>query len=146
MSALKLRSDLDVIWRSRPGWRGVLTNVNHSDVGLRFMIAACVYFVIDGVPSTMIRAQLATPRSAFVGPEIYNQLFTMHGSLMMFLLAIPFIEGLAMYMLPKMLGSRDLAFPRLSAFGWWRYLFGGLILLVAMALGVAPDSAARFRG
>ncbi len=140
MSALKLHSDLDVIWRSRPGWRGVLRNVNHTDVGLRFMIAACVYFAIGGVLSMMIRAQLATPRSAFVGPEIYNQLFTMHGSLMMFLFAIPFIEGLAMYMLPKMLGSRDLAFPRLSAFGWWCYLFGGLILLVAMALGVAPDS------
>ncbi len=140
MSALNLHSDLDVIWRSRPGWRGVLTNVNHTDVGLRFMIAACVYFAIGGVLSMLIRVQLATPRSAFVGPEIYNQLFTMHGSLMMFLFAIPFIEGLAMYMLPKMLGSRDLAFPRLSAFGWWCYLFGGLILIIAMALGVAPDS------
>ncbi|MDP2355149.1 MAG: cytochrome c oxidase subunit I [Beijerinckiaceae bacterium] len=140
MRALNLHSDLDVIWRSRPGWRGVLTNVNHSDVGLRFMITACVYFAIGGILSMMIRAQLATPRSAFVGPEIYNQLFTMHGSLMMFLFAIPFIEGLAMFMLPKMLGARDLAFPRLSAFGWWCYFFGGLILIVAMAFGVAPDS------
>ena len=87
----------------------------------------------------LIRAQLATPRSAFVGPEIYNQLFTMHGSLMMFLFAIPFFEGLAMYLLPKMLGARDLAFPRLSAFGWWCYFFGGLILLIAMVAGVAPD-------
>jgi cytochrome c oxidase subunit I+III len=136
---MKLHSELDSIWRTRRGWRGVLTNVNHSDLGLRFMIAAMVYFAIGGVLAMLIRAQLATPRSAFVGPEIYNQIFTMHGSLMMFMFAIPFFEGLAMYMLPKLLGARDLAFPRLSAFGWWCYLFGGFILLTAMALGLAPD-------
>lgn len=139
MTALKLHQALDAIWRTPRGWRGVLTNVNHSDLGLRFMVAAAVYFSIGGVLAMLIRAQLASPRSAFVGPEIYNQIFTMHGSLMMFMFAIPFFEGLALYMLPKLLGSRDLAFPRLSAFGWWCYLFGGFILLVAMAAGVAPD-------
>ncbi len=118
---------------------GVLTNVNHSDLGIRFMVAAGGYFAVGGILAMLIRAQLATPRSAFVGPEIYNQIFTMHGSLMMFMFAIPFFEGLAMYMLPKLLGSRDMAFPRLSAFGWWCYLFGGFILLAAMALGLAPD-------
>lgn len=139
MSALKLHGELDAIWRPERGWRGVLTNVNHSDLGIRFMVAAGIYFAIGGVLAMLIRAQLATPRSAFVGPGIYNQLFTMHGSLMMFMFAIPFFEGLAMYMLPKLLGARDLAFPRLSAFGWWCYLFGGFILLTAMALGLAPD-------
>ncbi|TDR89609.1 cytochrome c oxidase subunit I [Enterovirga rhinocerotis] len=139
MTALKLHNALETIWGRPRGWRGVLTNVNHSDLGLRFMIAASVYFAIGGVLAMLIRAQLSTPRAAFVGPEIYNQLFTMHGSLMMFMFAIPFFEGLAMYMLPKLLGSRDLAFPRLSAFGWWCYLFGGFILLGAMALGLAPD-------
>ncbi|WP_420101443.1 cytochrome c oxidase subunit I [Bosea sp. (in: a-proteobacteria)] len=139
MSAIKLHGELDAIWGVPRGWRGVLTSVNHSDLGIRFMVAACVYFAIGGVLAMLIRAQLATPRSAFVGPEIYNQIFTMHGSLMMFMFAIPFFEGLAMYMLPKLLGSRDLAFPRLSGFGWWCYLFGGLILLAAMALGLAPD-------
>jgi cytochrome c oxidase subunit I+III len=139
MSALKLHGELDAIWGVPRGWRGVLTSVNHSDLGIRFMVAAGIYFCIGGLLAMLIRAQLATPRSAFVGPEIYNQIFTMHGSLMMFMFAIPFFEGLAMYMLPKLLGSRDLAFPRLSAFGWWCYLFGGFILLVAMGLGVAPD-------
>lgn len=139
MSALQLHRDLDAIWRSDRGWKGVLTNVNHTDIGLRFMVASCIYFAIGGVLSMLIRAQLATPRSAYVGPEIYNQIFTMHGSVMMFLFAIPFIEGLAMFLLPKILGARDLAFPRLSAFGWWCYFFGGLILVIAMLAGVAPD-------
>ncbi|KRE17739.1 cytochrome B [Bosea sp. Root381] len=139
MKALRLHAELDAVWRTPRTWKGILTNVNHSDLGLRFMIAATVYFAIGGVLAMLIRAQLATPRSAFVGPEIFNQLFTMHGSLMMFMFAIPFFEGLAMYMLPKLLGSRDLAFPRLSAFGWWCYLFGGFILIVAMVLGLAPD-------
>ncbi|PZO00963.1 MAG: cytochrome c oxidase subunit I [Hyphomicrobiales bacterium] len=139
MSALKLHGELDAVWGVPRGWRGILTSVNHSDLGIRFMVAAGIYFAIGGVLAMMIRAQLATPRSAFIGPEIYNQVFTMHGSLMMFMFAIPFFEGLAMYLLPKLLGSRDLAFPRLSAFGWWCYLFGGFILLVAMVLGLAPD-------
>ncbi|MDO5659111.1 MAG: cbb3-type cytochrome c oxidase subunit I, partial [Paracoccus sp. (in: a-proteobacteria)] len=72
--------------------------------------------------------------------EAYNQVFTMHGTIMMFLFAIPVLEGFGLYMLPKMLGTRDLAFPRLSAFGYWCYLFGGLIILGAMVLGLAPDS------
>ncbi|RYD47945.1 MAG: cytochrome c oxidase subunit I, partial [Sphingomonadales bacterium] len=104
-----------------------------------FILTAFAFFAIGGVLAMLIRAQLATPDSAFVGPAIYNQLFTMHGSIMMFLFAIPMFEGLALYMLPKMLGSRDMAFPRLSAYGWWCYLFGGSILIAALAFGVAPD-------
>ena len=88
----------------------------------------------------LIRAQLATPHSAFLGPDIYNQIFTMHGTVMMFLFAIPMIEGVAFYLLPKMLGARDMAFPRLSAYGYYCYLFGGSIILIAMFTGFAPDS------
>lgn len=140
MSALKRHYDLTAIWRNEPGWRGYLRSVNHSDIGKRFIVAAFAFFAIGGVLAMLIRAQLATPRSAFVGPEVYNQLFTMHGSIMMFLFAIPMFEGLTMYLLPKMLGSRDLAFPRLSSLGWWCYLFGGTIIVIAMLAGVAPDA------
>ena len=140
MKALRLHREMDAIWRTEPGWRGVLRSVNHSDMGKRFIVAAFVFFAIGGVLAMLIRAQLATPNSAFVGPEVYNQLFTMHGSIMMFLFAIPMFEGLAMYLLPKMLGARDMAYPRLSALGWWCYLFGGTILIVAMLAGVAPDA------
>ncbi|KQM95209.1 cytochrome B [Sphingomonas sp. Leaf22] len=140
MKALRLHHELTAIWRTEPGWRGALRSVNHSDIGKRFIVAAFVFFAIGGVLAMLIRAQLATPRSAFVGPEVYNQIFTMHGSIMMFLFAIPMFEGLTMYLLPKMLGSRDLAFPRLSALGWWCYLFGGTIIIVAMLAGVAPNA------
>ena len=87
MSALKRHYDLTAIWRNEPGWRGYLRSVNHSDIGKRFIVAAFAFFAIGGVLAMLIRAQLATPRSAFVGPEVYNQLFTMHGSIMMFLFA-----------------------------------------------------------
>lgn len=137
--ALRLHRELDHIWGRPAGWRGILTSVNHSELGLRFMVTAFVFFAIAGCLAMLIRAQLATPGGAFLDTALYNQFFTMHGSLMMFLFAIPMLEGLGMYLLPKMLGSRDLAFPRLSAFGWWCYLFGGLIILSALVAGVAPD-------
>lgn len=136
----RLHAELDAVWRRLPGWRGFVCDVNHGAIGLRFMVTAIVYFVIGGVLAMLIRVQLASPRAAFVGPDIYNQLFTMHGTIMMFLFAIPILEGLALYLLPKFLGARDMAFPRLSALGWWCYALGGLILLVAMLAGVAPDS------
>jgi len=139
MNALQRHRALTAIWGSPKGWRGTIVSVNHSDIGRRFILTAFAFFAIGGVLAMLIRAQLATPDSAFVGPAIYNQLFTMHGSIMMFLFAIPMFEGLALYMLPKMLGSRDMAFPRLSAYGWWCYLFGGSILIAALAFGVAPD-------
>lgn len=137
--ALHLHRQLDQIWDRPAGLRGVLTSVNHSELGLRFMLASFVFFAIAGCLAMLIRAQLATPGGAFLDTALYNQFFTMHGSLMMFLFAIPMLEGLGMYLLPKMLGSRDLAFPRLSALGWWCYLFGGLIILSALVAGVAPD-------
>jgi cytochrome c oxidase subunit I+III len=140
MNVLQRHRVLDAIWGAPKGWRGTISTVNHSTIGIRFILAAFGFFAVGGVLAMLIRAQLATPDSAFVGPAIYNQLFTMHGSIMMFLFAIPMFEGLALYMLPKLLGSRDMAFPRLSAYGWWCYLFGGTILIVALVLGVAPDS------
>lgn len=140
MKAIRLHHRQNAIWRNDPGLRGVLNSVNHSSIGQRFIVAAFVHFAIGGVLAMLIRAQLATPHSAFVGPKVYAQIFTMHGSIMMFLFAIPMFEGLAMYLLPKMLGARDMAFPRLSALGWWCYLFGGTIIILALLGGVAPDA------
>ncbi len=138
-SPVALHKALTRIWATPPGW-GRLSAVNHTILGKRFMMLALVFFTIGGVLAMLIRAQLATPGSAFIGPELYNQIFTMHGTVMMFLFAIPMFEGLAIYMLPKMLGARDLAFPRMTAYGFWCYLFGGMILIVAMLLGYAPNA------
>ncbi|MEX4006813.1 cytochrome c oxidase subunit I [Neoaquamicrobium sediminum] len=140
MNALARHRRLTAIWSSNPGWKGWFSTVNHNDLGLMFLVTAFFYFLIGGVLAMLIRAQLATPGSAFAGPEIYSQLFTMHGVIMMFLFAIPAIEGLAIYLLPKMLGTRDMAYPRLTAYGYWCYFFGGAMLLVSLLLGIAPDS------
>jgi cytochrome c oxidase subunit I+III len=139
LSPIALHRALERVWRVPTGL-AALSAVNHSTVGRRFIITAFVYFAIGGLLAMLIRAQLARPESPFLGADAYNQIFTMHGTVMMFLFAIPLIEGVALYLLPKILGARDLAYPRLSAFGYWCYLFGGTIILVAMVMGVAPDS------
>ena len=140
MNALQRHRALTRIWASDPGWKGWFTTVNHTDIGRMFMLVAVCFFVIGGLLAMLIRAQLATPRSAFMGPEVYNQVFTMHGTIMMFLFAIPLFEGFTVYMLPKLLGSRDLAFPRLTAYGFWCYVFGGSMLVFSLVAGIAPDS------
>ncbi|WP_116654121.1 cytochrome c oxidase subunit I [Pelagibacterium sediminicola] len=139
LSPIALHKALERVWGSGEGFER-LSAVNHTVVGKRFMMTALAFFAIGGVLAMLIRAQLATPDSAFMGPELYSQVFTMHGTVMMFLFAIPMLEGLGMYLLPKMLGARDLAFPRLSAYGYWCYLFGGAIIISAMLFGVAPDT------
>ncbi|NDV01167.1 cytochrome c oxidase subunit I [Pseudoroseicyclus tamaricis] len=139
MNALRQHRRLDRIWASAPGFRGWFSTVNHTDLGRMFLVTAFTFFLIGGLLAMLIRAQLATPDSAFAGPEIYNQIFTMHGTIMMFLFAIPTFEGMAIYLLPKMLGTRDLAFPRLTAYGFWCYVFGGTMLLVSLLFGIAPD-------
>ena len=140
VNALRRHRELSRIWASDPGWRGWFTTVNHTDIGRMFLAVAVIFFFIGGILAMLIRAQLASPRSPFMGPEIYNQIFTMHGTIMMFLFAIPLFEGLAVYFLPKLLGARDLAFPRLTAYGFWCYVFGGSMLIFALLAGIAPDS------
>ncbi|TCM13027.1 cytochrome c oxidase subunit I+III [Novosphingobium sp. PhB165] len=138
-SALKLHRQLAEIWATGPGLQR-LAAINHSVIGVRFMVTAFVFFAIGGVLGMLTRVQLATPNATFMDAETYNQVFTMHGSIMLFLFAIPMLEGIAVYLTPKMLGTRDFAFPRLTAYGYWCYLFGGTILTTALVAGVAPDS------
>ncbi|PZO66982.1 MAG: cytochrome c oxidase subunit I [Paracoccus denitrificans] len=137
--ALPLHREMERVWSDLPGWRGVFSSVNHTTIGLRFMATSFVFFSIAGVLAMLIRAQLATRDGQFLDVELYNQIFTMHGTIMMFLFAIPMLEGLSLWLLPKILGSRDLAFPRLSALGYWCYLFGGSVIVGSLFFGVAPD-------
>ena len=140
LTALRLHKALYPIWKNDPGWKGCLTTVNNTTIGSMFIMGASGMFLIGGVLAMLIRAQLASPHSAFMGPEIYNQIFTMHGTIMMFLFAIPFFEALTILLLPGMLGTRDLAFPRLGAFAFWCYMIGSTSMIVALLAGVAPDS------
>ncbi|MBS8241547.1 cytochrome c oxidase subunit I [Marinobacter lipolyticus] len=127
------------VWGNLPGW-GTLAAVNHTSVGLRFMATGLLFFLVGGLLAMLMRTQLALPEQTIVEPDLYSQLFTMHGTVMMFLFAIPVLEGVAMYLIPKMIGTRDLVFPRLSALGYYCYVFGGLIVLSSLVLEVAPDS------
>jgi cytochrome c oxidase subunit I+III len=139
ITALRLHRQLASIWATGPGWQR-LAAVNHSVIGLRFMATAFVFFAIGGVLGMLTRVQLATPGAAFMDSETYNQIFTMHGSILLFLFAIPMVEGIAVYLTPKILGARDFAFPRLTAYGYWCYLSGGTILTGSLIAGVAPNS------
>ncbi len=138
-TALRLHRQLSAIWATGPGIQR-LAAVNHSVIGIRMMVTSFVFFAIAGVLGMLTRVQLATPNSGFMVPETYNQVFTMHGSMMLFLFAIPMVESFAVYLTPKILGTRDFAFPRLTAYGYWCYLFGGTILTVSLIVGVAPNS------
>ncbi|MCP3715922.1 cytochrome c oxidase subunit I [Paraburkholderia sp. CNPSo 3281] len=138
MSALRLHRQLTAIWATGPGVQK-LAAVNHTVLGMRMMITSFVFFAIAGVLGMLTRVQLATPHAAFMDVETYNQVFTMHGSMMLFLFAIPMVESFAVYLTPKILGTRDFAFPRLTAYGYWCYLLGGTILAISLILRSAPD-------
>ena len=137
-TALRLHRQLVKIWATGPGLQR-LAAVNHSVIGMRMMITSFFFFAVAGVLGMLTRVQLATPNAAFMDAETYNQVFTMHGSMMLFLFAIPMVESFAVYLTPKILGTRDFAFPRLTAYGYWCYLFGATILTVSLFAGVAPN-------
>lgn len=139
-SAKALESRVRTAWANPTGFYGWLTQVNHRSVGVRFMLTSFIFFVLAGIEALVIRLQLGAPLAEVISPAAYNQLFTMHGSSMMFLFAVPFLEGLAIYLVPLMIGTRDMAFPRLNAFGYWVYLIAGLTLQAALLLGIAPDA------
>jgi len=129
---------LEDVWRTRRGWR-FFSSVNNTNIGLLYIATALLFFVLAGVLGLLMRVQLAVPDNGFLGPETYNQVFTMHGSVMMFLFAIPIVEAIAVFLLPNMLGARDLPFPRLSAYAYWAYALGGLAFFCTLFVGLAPD-------
>ena len=126
-------------WQWPTGFPGWFLAVNSQVIGPRIMLTAALFFWLALFMALLMRLQLAGPNNTLVGPQVYNQLFTMHGSTMMYLFLVPFLEGLGVYLLPLLIGARDLAFPRLSALGFWAYLLGGLLLFATFALGAAPD-------
>ena len=112
-------------WKTPGGFR-YWSSVNNSDVGVWYVASCCLFFLFAGVLALFIRAQLALPNNDVLSASTYNQVFTVHGSVMMFLFAIPIFEAIAVIVLPQMLGARDLPFPRLSAFGFWCFVLGGV--------------------
>lgn len=132
---------LNDTWTRPSGVIGWLSQVNHKAIAVRFIVTAFFFFSLAGIASLIMRLQLAQPELRIISPELYNQLFTTHGTTMMFLFAIPVLEAVGMYFVPLMIGSRDLAFPRLGAFGYWVYLIAGLTVWIALFTGNGPDAA-----
>ncbi|MGE4239252.1 cbb3-type cytochrome c oxidase subunit I [Ramlibacter sp.] len=125
-------------WAPPKGWR-LPSAVNNSHIGPLYLATALVFFVLAGILALLMRAQLALPGNTLVSEATYNQLFTMHGTVMMFLFAVPVVEAVAVWLLPNMIGARDLPFPRLSAYAYWAYAIGGLAFFCTIFFGASPD-------
>ena len=131
-------AQLEAAWKTPTGWR-FFKSVNNTNIGLLYIGTALLFFLLAGILGLMMRTQLAVPDNTFLSASTYNQVFTMHGTVMMFLFAIPVVEAIAVYLLPNMLGARDLPFPRLSAYAYWAYAIGGLAFFCTLFVGLAPD-------
>ncbi|HVI33096.1 cbb3-type cytochrome c oxidase subunit I [Phenylobacterium sp.] len=130
--------ELKRVWAPPTGWK-LITAVNNNYIGLFYVGAAFLFFLLAGVLALLMRTQLALPLNGVLGQETYNQVFTMHGTTMMFLFAVPAVEAMGVLLLPQMLAARDLPFPRLSAYAFWAYLVGGLCFFASIFFGLAPS-------
>ena len=125
--------------RATTGWWSWVTTVDHKKIGIMYCATALFFFILGGIQALIIRAQLAQPNGEVVNADVYNQIFTMHGLTMIFLVVMPLGVGLMNYLVPLMIGARDVAYPRLNAFSYWVFLLGGLFLYSSFFLGGAPD-------
>jgi cytochrome c oxidase subunit I+III len=130
--------ELRRIWKPPRGARA-LTITNNTYIGVLYVGAALLFFVLAGVLALLMRTQLAVPENGLLTPQLYNQLFTMHGTVMMFLFAVPAVEAAGVLLLPQMIAARDLPFPRLSAYAFWAYLVGGIVFFCSLFVGWAPS-------
>ena len=122
-----------------PGWRGWITTVDHKRIGIMYGAASLFFFVIGGIEALLIRLQLAAPEGKLLSADLYNQVYTMHGTTMIFLVVMPIGSALMNYLIPLQIGARDVAFPRLNAFSFWIYLSGGIVLNSSWLLGGGAD-------
>jgi cytochrome c oxidase subunit I+III len=134
-----LAERLEAMWAERPGLATWLTTVDHKKIGVKYIYTSFVFFVLGGIESLIMRSQLAQADLQLVDPETYNQLFSMHGITMMFLFAMPMLSGFGNYFVPLMIGTRDMAFPRLNAFGYWVFLAAGVFMYSSFLIGKAPN-------
>src|ERR1700758_1803358 len=123
-----------------------VTTVDHKRLGILYIVYALLFLVIGGIEATIMRVQLMHSHNDFVSPQVFNRMFTMHGTTMIFFMVMPILFGFANYLVPLMIGARDMAFPRLNAWSFWMTAFGGLILYFSFiggdglyGAGSAPD-------
>jgi cytochrome c oxidase subunit I len=127
------------IWKPEPGLWGFLTSVDHKDIGRRYIVTAFVFLVLGGVEALVMRWQLALPDQHLLSPEQYDELFSTHGMTMIFLYAMPILSGFSNFLFPLLLGSRDMALPRVNALSYWIYLASGIFLYAGFVIGAGPN-------
>jgi cytochrome c oxidase subunit I len=132
-------AELEQVWAEPRGFYGWFTHVNHKSIGRRYIVTAFVFFGLAGILAALMRLQLSRPGNTFLSADLYNQIFTMHGTTMMFLFAVPVMEAIGIYIVPLMVGARQIAFPRLNAYSYWMYLFGGIFLFGMFLVNTGPD-------
>src|ERR687895_773727 len=133
--------ELNRLFADPPGLRGELTGVQNDKIGARLLLTGFFFVLLGGsFDSVAMRLQLAVPENSLISPQLYNELFTNHGSVTMFLVILPIFEGFAILLLPLLLGTREMPFPRLGAFGYWTFLFGGLLYYSATLFQLVPDA------
>src|SRR3954453_22547132 len=118
------REELERTWAGPRGLRRWFTNSDHKGIALRYIVTAFIFFLLGGIEAALMRIQLAFPENHFLNPDRYNQVFTTHGTTMMFLFAVPIMTAMGIYFVPLMIGARDVAFPRLNLYGYYVYLIG----------------------
>ena len=138
--AEKERQILEQTWDYGSGFVAWLKSTDHKSVGRRYVITAFIFFACAGLLAFLMRLQLMRPENNFLGPDQYNQFFTTHGTAMMFLFAVPVMEGMGIYLVPLMIGTRNVAFPRMNLYGYYTYVFAGILLFVALLLNIGPDA------
>ncbi|MBE0672749.1 MAG: cytochrome c oxidase subunit I [Anaerolineales bacterium] len=116
-----------------------IMTVDHKRIGILYLFSAFIFFLVGGIEALLMRIQLAQPDNKFLSPDVYNQIFTMHGTTMIFLVVMPLAAGFGNYLVPLMIGARDMAFPKLNALSYWTYLFGGVFMYSSFAFGGAPN-------
>ncbi|HYY97758.1 MAG TPA: cytochrome c oxidase subunit I [Pyrinomonadaceae bacterium] len=132
--------ELEETWREPPPLLSWFTNTDHKTIGKRYIVTALAFFLLGGIEAALMRLQLMKPENNLLGPDLYNQVFTMHGSTMMFLFAVPVMEGIGLYLVPLMVGTRNVSFPRMNAFGYYMFLAGGLMLYGGFFFNTGPDA------
>ncbi|PSJ58768.1 cytochrome c oxidase subunit I [Kumtagia ephedrae] len=130
---------LRAVWENPSGWR-YWTSVNNYQIGLWYGATAFAFMLFAGLLALLVRAQLAVPENDLISADLYNQAYTLHGTVMMFLFAVPIFEAVAIFLLPPMLGAREMPFPRLGAFGFWSFLIGGVFVCGSIFFGAAPST------
>src|SRR6202034_1524148 len=139
ISGLEHEARMLGLWETSPGIKGFFSTVDHKDIGIRYIVTAFVFLALGGIEALVMRMQLAGPNLSLLTPEQYNQLFSTHGMTMIFLYASPILSGFSNYLWPLLLGSRDMAFPRLNALSYWIYLASGIFLYAGFVTGNGPN-------